>query len=41
MKVPLAGPDLDQAAALQRAQRLAHRGAADHELLGQVALGGS
>ena len=32
-------PDLDEPAALQRAQRLPHRGAADHELLGQIALG--
>ena len=38
-KAPSPGPDLDEPAALQRAQRLADRGAADPELLGQVALG--
>src|SRR6185503_3136819 len=35
----LAGPDLDQPATLQGAKGLTHRGAADHELLGEVALG--
>src|SRR2546425_3505885 len=36
----LARPDLDEAAALQRAQGLAHRGAADAESLGELALRG-
>src|SRR5439155_20305211 len=35
----LSRPDIDEAPTLQRAQRLAHGGAAHHELLGKVALG--
>src|SRR5262249_18529133 len=35
----LARPDLHQAEALERAQRLADRRATDHELLGQITLG--